>query len=271
MSTSNVPEDNDFDIRSTNIEKVTLPESVSDVSLSKEVTPSPKRISFPVDSILNAVIQESDVIELFRILRHQRSEIDLNQTNHTGLTALHYAVLTNNQDTVKLLLNHGADVSVQDIYGFSPLHTAAALGFLHITSMLIMFGADIFSLTKQSEYPIDVAKDIAVVRILSHEMCQKAHSETYFKAVVRLRLHQLFKYLWSWICYVYMAVLSTAHRLCQLIVTYRRNRTLQTRNKNMGWTTKPAKARVKDGDQTNCNQETSLHFPPPGHQRKKTQ
>ena len=47
------------------------------------------------------------------------------------------------------------------MYEFSPLQTPAPLGFIQITSLLIVFGADVFSLTKQKELPIDVANDIS--------------------------------------------------------------------------------------------------------------
>jgi len=144
---------------------------------------TPRKITFPVESILNAVIQDGDVIELFSILCHKLSEININQRNHSGLTALHYAVLTNNLDSVKLLINYGAEVSVQDIYGFSPLHTAAALGYLHVSALLIVYGADVFSLTNHSELPIDLAKDISVIRLLSTEMCLRLHREEHFKSL----------------------------------------------------------------------------------------
>ena len=124
----------------------------------RKVPSAIRKILFPADSVINAVIQDGNVHELLQILGHQRSEVDLNQSNHVGLTALHHAVFNNNIDSVKLLLTYGADVGVQDVYGFSPLHTSAPLGFVQITSLLIVFGADVLSLTKQKELPVDVAK-----------------------------------------------------------------------------------------------------------------
>ncbi|CAG5127004.1 unnamed protein product [Candidula unifasciata] len=141
-----------------------------------------RRISFSADSVLTAVVQDADTSELVRILDNHGDEIRVNQVNHVGLTALHHGVLSNNLDAVKLLLCNGADVNVQDIHGFSPLHTAAACGFTQIASLLVLYGADVFSLTTQKEMPIDVAKDIGVIRLLSEEMRRHHHQELFLTA-----------------------------------------------------------------------------------------
>ncbi|KAL4237481.1 hypothetical protein ACF0H5_002197 [Mactra antiquata] len=178
-----------------------------------------KRISFPPDSILNAVIQDGDVMELLHILKYRRGEIDLNQKNHTGLTALHYAVLTNNLDSVKLLITNGANVCSQDEYGFSPLHTAAALGFLQVTTLLIVHGADVFSLTKHSELPVDLAKDISVIRVLSNEMCLKLHSEKYFKSMIFLAFRKTWRVLIECALYILKFVVFVINSISQRFST----------------------------------------------------
>ncbi|XP_069118029.1 protein phosphatase 1 regulatory subunit 12A-like [Argopecten irradians] len=147
-----------------------------------------RKITFPADSVLNAVIQDGDVCELGQILHHRRGEFNINQTNHVGLTALHHAVLSNNLDAVKMLLCGDSDVNAKDIHGFSPLHTASACGFLQISSLLLLFGADVFSLTKQLELPVDVAKDISIVRLLTTEMYSRIQGELYFQTVVTAKI-----------------------------------------------------------------------------------
>lgn len=143
-----------------------------------------RRISFSADSVLTAVVQDADTTELVRILTNHADEIRVNQVNHVGLTALHHGVLSNNLDAVKLLLCNGADVNVQDVHGFSPLHTAAACGFTQMASLLLLYGADVFSLTTQRETPIDVAKDIGVIRLLSEEMRRHFHQELFLTALL---------------------------------------------------------------------------------------
>lgn len=142
-----------------------------------------RRISFTADSVLTAVVQDADTTELVRILDNHANEIRVNQVNHVGLTALHHGVLSNNLDAVKLLLCNGAEVNVQDVHGFSPLHTAAACGFTQVASLLVLYGADVFALTTQKEMPIDVARDIGVIRLLSEEMRRHFHQELYFPSL----------------------------------------------------------------------------------------
>ncbi|GFS25369.1 protein phosphatase 1 regulatory subunit [Elysia marginata] len=158
-----------------------------------------RRISFSADSVLSAVVQDADTTELARILGAHGEEIRVNQVNHVGLTALHHGVLSNNLDAVKLLLCNGADVDAQDVHGFSPLHTAAACGFTQVASLLLIFGADAFALTAQREMPIDVARELNVVRLLSEEMRRRVHSETYVSALLRSRARD---------CWFYMRQLS---------------------------------------------------------------
>ncbi|KAL8583819.1 hypothetical protein ACOMHN_040288 [Nucella lapillus] len=179
--------------------------SAADAAQPDVPTANPRRrISFAADSVLTAVIQDGDTAELVRILtgRHgpglvqlpragEVRGVDVCQTNHVGLTALHQAVLANNLDAAKLLLCHGADVNAQDVHGFSPLHTAAACGYLPLTSLLVVFGADVFAVTGDQELAVDVAKDLPVVRLLSQEMVRLTHQELWLSALLRAHAEEV--------------------------------------------------------------------------------
>ena len=69
-----------------------------------------------------------------------------------GRTALYYAVLSNNLETVRVLLDHGADVNARvkgvnggfnDFSGTTPLLIAAQRHFSAIANALLDYGADV--------------------------------------------------------------------------------------------------------------------------------
>ena len=63
------------------------------------------------------------------------------ESNKGGSTPLHYAVTTNRLETVKLLLDSGADVNATFRSGSTALHIAANRGFVPIARLLIQKGA----------------------------------------------------------------------------------------------------------------------------------
>jgi len=71
---------------------------------------------------------------------------DVNATNSTGLTALHFAACgnkTNQADVAILLLDNGADVNAKANGGNTPLHYAASRGNAEVAKLLLDKGADI--------------------------------------------------------------------------------------------------------------------------------
>lgn len=74
----------------------------------------------------------------------QSTEIDINQKDKNGYTPLHFAVQSNTYDVVKVLLDKGANVDIQDKFGNTPLFKSATENTdLKITQVLIHSGADI--------------------------------------------------------------------------------------------------------------------------------
>ncbi|MHB9147307.1 MAG: ankyrin repeat domain-containing protein [Candidatus Amoebophilus sp.] len=69
---------------------------------------------------------------------------DINARNKQGETPLHIAVQANSEETIKLLSEKKAGITITDIYGNSPLHYAAIAGQLEIVELLIkQWGYDI--------------------------------------------------------------------------------------------------------------------------------
>ncbi len=70
--------------------------------------------------------------------------IDINyRTSNTGVTALMMASVHNNADTIKLLIESGANLNTTNQYGHTALILAANNGNTNITKSLINAGADI--------------------------------------------------------------------------------------------------------------------------------
>jgi ankyrin repeat protein len=74
------------------------------------------------------------------------TEIDVNHVNNLGWTALMEAIILNNgnetqQQTVQLLIEHGADVNIPDKENVTPLQHAREKGFKEIEEILLKAGA----------------------------------------------------------------------------------------------------------------------------------
>ncbi|WHY77398.1 ankyrin repeat domain-containing protein [Neobacillus sp. WH10] len=83
-----------------------------------------------------------DVVK--ELLTH--TDIDVNHVNNLGWTALLEAIILNNgdkeqQQTVQLLIDHGADVNIPDKNNVTPLQHAREKGFKEIIKILLKAGA----------------------------------------------------------------------------------------------------------------------------------
>lgn len=67
----------------------------------------------------------------------------LNTRNHKGLTPLHFAVEAADPRSVKLLVDSGADVDIQDLYGVSPLQLATLQGYTEVIDVLSVGSANV--------------------------------------------------------------------------------------------------------------------------------
>ncbi len=96
-------------------------------------------------------------------------------------TLLIFAVINENIDAVKKLLESGADVNQADKRGDTPLHYAARNGFLKIAEILIAHNADVNAITRitrmiippqptdgKTQHRVELATDLYVAELNKH-------------------------------------------------------------------------------------------------------
>ncbi|ATZ80688.1 ankyrin repeat/calcium channel domain-containing protein [Bodo saltans virus] len=76
--------------------------------------------SFAGENVLH-ISCNLQLVQITEILIKQNIMINAIDTNNE-LSPLHYSVLVNNNNLVKILLNAGANINIQDVYGNTPLH-----------------------------------------------------------------------------------------------------------------------------------------------------
>jgi ankyrin repeat protein len=85
--------------------------------------------------------------------------------------ALHACVaLSQDSETVRLLIEQGADVNMAQGGGYTPLHQAAAAGCTELVEVLLKAGANPAMLCHQGKTPADYARDRkhdGVIQLLS--------------------------------------------------------------------------------------------------------
>jgi hypothetical protein len=96
-------------------------------------------------------------VELVRTLI-QNGE-DLNIGDDTGWRALHWATFLDKSQIVELLIDGGVDLDAQNDMGWTALHWAAYKYHREIVEMLIDAGADVSIKKNSQETPWDVADD----------------------------------------------------------------------------------------------------------------
>ena len=102
----------------------------------------------------------------FLITKHSQDVCSPDSTDNA--TPLHLASQMGQIDTVRMLIEHGANLAAQNKYGETPLHLALQKEEVVVVLMLIERGADLTAQNKYGETPLHLAlrKGLDVARIL---------------------------------------------------------------------------------------------------------
>lgn len=117
-----------------------------------------------------------------RTLLHQPGN-DVNAREVDGTTALHWAVRSNDLETVQLLLRAGADATAANRYGVTPLTLAAVNGSAPVIEALVKAGADANAALPEGETVLMTAArtgNVAAIRMLAAHGANVNAKETRF-------------------------------------------------------------------------------------------
>ena len=95
------------------------------------------------------------IVETVRLLVDHGA--DVNALDCSLSTPLHLASLQGVLDAVQILIKHGADVNARNETNFTPLHGASLLGDVQIVQLLIDHGADVTAKDWNDQMPLHFA------------------------------------------------------------------------------------------------------------------
>ncbi|KAK3154134.1 hypothetical protein QOZ80_2BG0186580 [Eleusine coracana subsp. coracana] len=121
--------------------------------------------------------------------------VDVNAVDESGDAPLAHAVRGCKVDTVRYLLDHGADPNKPGEHGCTTLHVAAGARMCEIIQVLLSKGADVdsFSYCGTPLHAAIIGKQDAALKVLldNHADCNKALSIYYTPLIAALHVHLL--------------------------------------------------------------------------------
>ncbi len=94
-------------------------------------------------------------VEVTRVLVEHGA--DATAQDNYGWTPLHQASQSGNVEIAWFLIEHGADVTAQDNYGSTPLHSASGWGNVDVAQFLVEHGADVTAQNNEGCTPLQLA------------------------------------------------------------------------------------------------------------------
>ncbi|MEQ2287312.1 hypothetical protein AMECASPLE_011051 [Ameca splendens] len=93
------------------------------------------------------------------VLELLQAGVPVNNTDHTGRSALHWACSVNHLSLAKTLIRYGAAVDLQDNKGETALFLSSLHGCYDTTRLLLLHGANLELHDRRGRRPIDVARE----------------------------------------------------------------------------------------------------------------
>ena len=96
--------------------------------------------------------------ELARELIQRGANVNAAARNSQKVAPVHAAATVRDRETMKVLLERGADPNARQQLGFTPLHSAASRGDVEMAKLLLQNGADPNAKTDDGKNSIDIAE-----------------------------------------------------------------------------------------------------------------
>ena len=123
-------------------------------------------VKFPLNVILEDAILEGDVEELSKQVELHGSQI-LNMADTHARPLLVRTVMEGDLDVFNFFINHGANLSVTDVDGWTALHHIASYDDIDMASDLIKADPRLtFAMTHKDYRPVDLAESPQMVSLL---------------------------------------------------------------------------------------------------------
>ncbi|XP_045615272.1 protein phosphatase 1 regulatory subunit 16A [Procambarus clarkii] len=102
--------------------------------------------------------------------------------DHQGATPLHVAAANGYVRVVEYLLSQNVPTEVRDHDDWSPLHAAACWGHPDVLELLVQNGANLHARTKNQETPYDICEDAElrerIMQLISEQETKRLHDQT---------------------------------------------------------------------------------------------
>jgi hypothetical protein len=141
------------------------------------------------EALLKATEPWSSNGELEKAQKALKNGANVNIQDGYGYTPLHYASWHGHDAIVSLLLENDADVNIQDKWGCTPLHRAAWNGNETALSMLLENGADYTITNNKGETPLELAQQQKMQNCVA-AIIQRQQGKTNSRELQQLKLEE---------------------------------------------------------------------------------
>ena len=102
-----------------------------------------------------AIAVINDQVEVVRLLLDSGASVTC--TDHDG-NSLAHLIACDNVEMVEILISHGTAIDQEDSAGFTPIHSAAMNGFAGLTRCFVSKGCSLSKRNKDGKTPLDLIR-----------------------------------------------------------------------------------------------------------------